>query len=220
MSVWPDTVVRVHGTRTTNAQAIADAAKLGYLPGRVLDMTFGLGRFWTIWRPDNLTTNDIDPNRPTDLSVNYRGLNLLETVALFGGRQAFDTVVFDPPYKLNGQAGSHASDAAYGVATTGTEADRMGGIHDGVAVACELASRFVLVKCQDQVVSGRKVWQTDDVTVWATAFGRFRKVDQLLVQGYRAQPPGRRQLHARQDFSTLLVFERVDRPANTGGDET
>lgn len=33
-------------------------------------------------------------------------------------------------------------------------------------------------------------------------------VDELHVRGYRQQPPGRSQKHARRDYSTLLVFKK------------
>jgi hypothetical protein len=76
----------------------------------------------------------------------------------------------------------------------------------GVDTAAALSSRWLLVKCQDQVVSGRKFWQTDRLTTHLDEQG-WRKVDQLLVAGYMPQPLGRRQVHARQDFSSLLVVE-------------
>ena len=43
------------------------------------------------------------------------------------------------------------------------------------------------------------------MTDHARALG-LELVDVLHVQGYRKQPPGRRQIHARRDYSTALVF--------------
>lgn len=204
--------VRAFGSRTNNAQLMADCAELGYLDGHVLDLTYGLGRFWKIYRPEDqigelqpktvLYTNDLDPKTKaqthhdfTDMPTSWTGL--------------FDAVVFDPPYKLNGTGGSHPSDKGYGVDWDYLPVDeKMDLIYRGFAEAVRLSRRFVLVKCQDQVVSGKKVWQTDLITMHAMILTtRIRKRDVLHVQGYRPQPPGRRQVHARQDYSTLLVFE-------------
>ena len=66
---------------------------------------------------------------------------------------------------------------------------------------------MLLIKCQDQVVSGAVRWQTRIFADHAEAQG-FQLVDALHVQGSRPQPDGRRQVHARRDYSTLLVLER------------
>jgi hypothetical protein len=49
-----------------NAEMIADVARLGYLPEPVLDMTHNAGRFWRVYRPTLLVTNDLDPQWDTD----------------------------------------------------------------------------------------------------------------------------------------------------------
>jgi hypothetical protein len=71
-----------------------------------------------------------------------------------------------------------------------------------------VADRFLLVKCQDQVVSGAKVWQTRLVADFVERHLGFVLDDMLHVQGYRPQPQGRRQIHSRGDYSTLLIFAR------------
>lgn len=195
--------VRAIGTRHNNAQLMADCAQLGYLDGRVLDLTYGTGRFWRDFRPDDLTTNDLY-SEEAHLDLDFRGTDLPAV--------SFDTVVFDPPYKLNGTGGSHVSDEGYGVAGPYRSVeDKMMLITRGVREGVRLSRRFLLVKCQDQVVSGRVVWQTITITDYARSLnigGRYgRLIDMLHVQGYRQQPPGRRQVHARRDYSTLLVFE-------------
>ncbi len=72
---------------------IADVERLGYLPGTVLDPTYGLGNFWNVYRPAQLTGCDIDPEKsPIGYSVDFRKLPF--------GDGEFDAVVFDPPYRL------------------------------------------------------------------------------------------------------------------------
>jgi hypothetical protein len=197
------TDVLVMGSRRTNAEAIRDCFTLGYLrpEWHVLDATYGLGRFWTLQCPDHLVTNDLHTQATwrrdfTDLLCQNR---------------AFNAVVFDPPYKLNGTStgkGAAASDKGYGVHTASTWQDRHDLIFRGITECARVADRMLLIKCQDQVVSGKKRWQTRLFADAAETEG-FTLVDQLHVGGYRAQPPGRRQVHARQDYSTLLILERT-----------
>lgn len=69
----------------TNADLIAAIAPL-YIRGRVLDVTWGRGMWWTKYRPEHLTAHD----RDTLDGVDFR--NLPHPPA------SFDTVCFDPPY--------------------------------------------------------------------------------------------------------------------------
>lgn len=196
------TEIRAIGERTNNAELMVDCHQLGYLPDNVLDLTYGTGRFWKLYRPPFLTTNDLFCK--ADSHDDFRATGYCA--------HQFAAVVFDPPYKLNGTAtgvGPSALDEGYGVGVSAgysSVAAKMDLILDGVTEAARLSSRYVLVKCQDQVVSGNVVWQTHDVARHAGSVD-LRLVDMLHVQGYRAQPEGRRQLHARRDYSTLLVFE-------------
>lgn len=189
------------GTRRNNAELVVDLHALGYLDDDVLDATYGLGRFWTAFRPAQLAAVDIDPARTT-IVADFRHLPF--------GNRTFRTVVLDPPYKLNGTStgrGPSTSDHSYGVTDYHTPVDRHRMICDGITDCCRVADRYLIVKCQDQVVSGRVHWQTRIFTDHAETCG-FRLVDMLHVQGYRKQPPGRRQVHARRDYSTALVLER------------
>lgn len=199
------TVLDFDPARRTNAHLIADVAALGYLRDEdlVLDTTFGLGRFWAQFRPLRLVACDLDPSRVPagGLVVDFTDLPFADGT--------FDVVVFDPPYKLNGRAGSHASDAGYGVATTATAAERLGLIGAGLVECIRVAKvgGALLVKCQDQVVSGRKTWQRRIVANAAEALGCVQ-LDELYVTGHRPQPPGRRQVHSRSNSSALLVLRK------------
>jgi hypothetical protein len=45
----------------TNAELIADVARLGYIRGRVWDATYGRGVWWKLYRPACLLASDIAP---------------------------------------------------------------------------------------------------------------------------------------------------------------
>ena len=181
----------------TNAHMIKDAARLGYLRKDWLtyDPTYGLGNFWTEWRPTKLIYDD----KYTLDGADFRQIP-------FNG-DTFDAVVFDPPYKLNGTPSPE--EKRYGVEVPTRWQDRMTLIRDGVAECARVTKRkgFLLVKCMDQVVSGKVVWQTDEVTRWAKLAG-MTKVDRLdLLTNPRPQPHSR-QLHARRNSSALLIFQK------------
>ena len=74
------------------------------------------------------------------------------------------------------------------------------------ALWCVKVGGTLLVKCQDQVCSGQVRWQTREFLAHAESLG-CRLVDMLHLQSYREQPPGRKQLHARRNYSTMLILE-------------
>ncbi len=199
--------VMATGLWRNNAELIRDVSRLGYLDGNVLDVTYGKGGFWTEWMPQLLVGCDIDPDKsPIGYSIDFTNLPFDD--------HEYDTVVFDPPYKLNGTP-DKTIDERYGVHTPTKWQDRMRLIKSGAVECARVARRFLLVKCQDQVCSGKVRWQTrmvEDAVVgpWLPDrnSGLWRLRDRFDILSYRAQPPGQRQLHARRNSSTLLVFER------------
>ena len=70
-----------------------------------------------------------------------------------------------------------------------------------------LADGYLLLKCMDQVCSGKVRWQTDEFTEHARRCG-LGKVNKSDFPSYRPQPSGRSQKHARRNTSSLLVFQR------------
>lgn len=198
------------GERRNNAELIADCFMLGYLHESwvILDPTYGEGRFWTAAHPDGLLASDLYKGDRWD---GAQWVGIADFTALTATDRAVDAVVFDPPYKLNGTStgrGAAASDYAYGVDRPATWQERHDLIRRGITEACRVARRYVLIKCQDQVCSGTVRWQTHEFADHAAACG-FQLVDKLHVQGSRPQPSGRRQVHARRDYSTLLVTKRA-----------
>lgn len=186
----------------TNADLIADVARLGYLDGTVLDTTYGeAGGFWKVWRPEGLVAADVDPNiEDLDLVADFTCLPFAD--------ESFDSVVMDPPYRLNGTPTLGEFDSRYGIGAYTRWQDRMDLILRGVTECCRVSRSFVLTKTQDQICSGKVVWQSDLVTDTAAKSG-FTKVDRFdFVTAMRPQPPGRRQVHARRNASQLLVFRK------------
>jgi hypothetical protein len=188
----------------TNGHLIADCARLGYLryEWRTLDPTWGYGTFWKVWQPFDLTGCDFDERKsPIGWSVDFRDMPFRDG--------AFDCVVFDPPYKLNGNpSDTGGADERFGVDEYTRWQDRMALCRAGIRECARvLGDGFLLVKTQDQVCSGKKRWLTLDFIDVAEACG-LGLVDRFEFLNHRPQPAGRRQVHAHQAASTLLVFKR------------
>jgi hypothetical protein len=185
----------------TNGDLIAAAARLGYLRKDwiTLDPTFGLGVFWSVWRPDILIAHDLDPTKsPTGESVDATDLPYPD--------RSFPAGVIDGPYKLNGTPDLHV-DGRFGVDKVTRWQDRMALLARMLEEGARVGDGFLLFKCQDQVCSGRVRWQADIFTEQARRLG-LGKVDRLDFASYRPQPDGVRQVTARRNTSSLLVFRR------------
>lgn len=179
----------------SNAEMIADCARLGYLHAdwRTLDPTFGEGVFWKLFRPLDLVTHDLAHD-----GVDVRALPYAD--------REFRAVVFDPPYKLNGTPS--APDERYGVHVRANRESRLALIRDGTIECARVCNEMLLVKCQDQVEGGKVRWQSRMVADAGEAHG-FRLVQMLhKLNRPRPQPAGRRQVHAQQNYSTMLVLRR------------
>lgn len=193
------------GRWRTNGELMADVARL-WLPDHlsVLDVTYGRGAFWAVYKPAVFLGLDLNPNYsdPKYGPVDFRFLPFED--------QSWDVVVFDPPYKLNGTSAMGDLDLRYGISEPVRWQDRMELIRHGAAECARVANRVLLVKCQDQVASGKMRWQTDEVNEVVSACG-FRKADRFEFGAFgpgRKQPAGRRQVHARHHATQLLVFTK------------
>lgn len=189
----------------TNAAMIAEAvAPLGYIEGRVLDATYGRwGGFWGQYRPQGLQTNDLNADN-AEHRFDFRCFP-----EDFGG--IFTTVVFDPPYKLNGTPAMGDMDSRFGTADEHGKLNREGKlamIRDGAIECWRITGKWLLVKVMDQVEGGKMRWQTHMVHCALEPLGA-RLVDRFdFLTTPRPQPGDRRQLTARSNYSTLLVFSR------------
>jgi len=188
----------------TNADLMVACKQLGYLADGwvVCDPTYGLGRFWGKWKPSGLVGSDLMIDRsPCGRSIDFTDMPYPD--------EAFDAVVFDPPYKLNGTGGSHPSDESYGVNDRLGIESRHCLIYAGISESTRVLKPkgYLLVKCQDQVSSGSVQWQTRLFSDRMESEG-CSLIDMLHLPSYRPQPLGRRQLHARRNYSTLLVGQK------------
>lgn len=180
----------------TNAELIVACRDLGYLTADAptLDPTWGKGTFWKQWRPDLLVAHDLYTLDGVDFSH------------LPHGDREFPHVVFDPPYKPNGTPSE--PDEAYGVHHKATRAERMQLCLDGIDECARVAAVRLFVKCQDQVCGGRVRWQTREFADRAEHHGfRLRDMLHILVTP-RPQPCGTQE-HARRNYSTMLVLDRL-----------
>lgn len=187
-----------------NGELIADVQRLGYIHDldSVLDCTYGYGTFWSVWKPKGYLFHGCDANpakSPDSLDgVDFRKMPFED--------KSFDVVVFDPPYKLNGQPDPDV-DERYGVEQSTRWQDRWDLIFEGLAECTRVARRRVLCKVQAQVCSGKVRWEDVEAINIAAAYG-FGLRDRFNFLSYRAQPEGTVQRTARQNSSQLLVLER------------
>jgi tRNA G10 N-methylase Trm11 len=199
------TVLAAHDW-ATNADLIVDVAKLGYLDGHVLDPTYGLGAWWRKFRPTQFTASDLEVKKsPIGKSIDFRSLPYSDNT--------FDAAAFDPPYMAPGGRKTSTIDKfndAYGMHDTPkspTENQTL--INSGLSEMARVVKPkgFVLVKCMDYISSG-KFWNGTGHTMnhGITACD-MELVDRFEHMGKPGpQPKGRRQVHARRNLSTLLVF--------------
>jgi hypothetical protein len=187
--------------RGSNGVLIAAVARLGYLNGPVLDLTFGRGAWWTRYQPNELTE--------------YVG-DFTATGIVAG---SVPVICYDPPYISTGsRATSSIPDFydRYGVGEfSGWQAVRKlmeAGLDECARI---LAPRgWLLMKCMNYVESGRRVWNVHHFADHGRALG-LELVDEFVhVTGGGAQPSTnldgspREQRHARQVHSDLLVFTK------------
>lgn len=188
----------------SNAELIADCAALGYISedGYTLDPTYGRGIWWKKFRPLNLVTHDIRQDGVDFCDLPYK-------------EETFDVVAFDPPYvSVGGRATTGIPDLhdRFGLTDAGrTPIDVQSTICVGLEECYRVLKRrgTLLVKCQDYISSGKFFPGTHYTLTYALSLG-FTLVDRLemVKASPRPQPPGRRQVHARRNLSTLFVLTK------------
>lgn len=193
----------------TNAHMILDVVRLGYLQDtdRLLDPTYGRGLWWSRWR---------QPDDKHDITMD--GVDFRQMPEDDG---TFDAVAFDPPYvAMGGRKTTGMEDffERYGL----TDAPKTPAVlqamnNDGLRECRRVVRKrgIVIVKTQTYVSSGR-LWLGAHHTMTAGLALGFEVVDLLQHVGHvRPQPPRTRQdgkavrqIHSRQNYSTLIVFQK------------
>ena len=183
-----------------NADLIAAAGELYIKPDDlVLDVTYGKGNFWKKYRPANLVCHDLAID-----GVDFR--QLPEDDA------SIDVIVFDPPYMSTGNQATSTIPGFY-------SAFGLGGFKgwqqcfDLIAAGMKEDTRVVRpggllwVKCCDFVESGHKRWGHDHVVNVARDLN-LTKIDEFILHKGPGPQPARRQVHAHNAHSFLIVFRR------------
>jgi hypothetical protein len=191
-----------------NGHLIAACARLGYLKKSwlTLDPTYGYGTFWKVWKPRELVACDLNPDKsPIGFSVDFTDLPWED--------RTFMASVYDGPYKLNGKpSDSGGVDERFGVEQYTRWQDRMALLVHGAVEVARVTEEYMLVKCQDQVVSSKIRWQTRILEEVLELQG-FGLKDRFEYLSRRAQPKKangkkRKQKNAHRCSSQLLVFKR------------
>lgn len=184
----------------TNAALIAAIAPL-YLDGTVLDTTYGRGKWWDRFRPDDLVTHDLALD-----GVDFRDLPHDDA--------SFDAVCFDPPYvPRHGGNLPPSSNLVnfrnrYGLAEPRTRAELEQLIVAGLGECARVARRWLLVKCCDYV--NGKQFHLGHLVVIQTGTDLGIRTHDLIVHAAGTGPGGSQifeQQRARRAHSYLIVFD-------------
>lgn len=184
-----------------NGPLIAAAADIWINPtDTVMDVTYGRGNFWTVYRPEHLITHDLAID-----GVDFRQLPEAD--------QSVDVVIFDPPYiAQGGRDTSTAPDfmARYGLVDV---PKTTGELFELIAAGITECARVLkpkgrlMVKCMDYVNSGRLVLGRHHVVTTALELG-LRQEDEFIH--YSGVGPGNKrpgaQQHSRRAHTFLCVF--------------
>lgn len=193
----------------TNGHLIADVAELYFAPdARVLDVTYGSGKWWTIYRPTNLVTH----NRAVD-GVDFRNLPHADAT--------FDVVAFDPPYVPGGTTADDDDPI--------TGYHRRYGLHDdddcprnveeltalivgGLSECARVVVKggYVLVKCQP-FQAGRIFHHMPRTVMNAAETMGLRLVDEFIHRRRPGPTSADEFNRARRNHSNLLIFDRRHR---------
>lgn len=197
----PTREVRTATEWPTNGHMIADMHRIGFIRDAdvVVDITYGLGVFWSVYRPEHLIAHDLDPRKGD--GVDWRQLPEADGSA--------DVVVFDGPYVCPGGRTTSTIDDMhdrFGMRMTPKNPDET---HDYLASAFPEIARVLrpkilrhpdprlrtgglaLVKCADYVWGGRYRRAVDALINSAEGFGLTFLDMAIYIDDPGPQPPCR-----------------------------
>lgn len=209
MNIGPEGPV-LTAKKGTNADLFPDILRLYLNDGdAIFDMTFGNGVFWRNIPDDKyrVVANDIDPDRGR---FHYDFRYLPDYL-----RGQYDCVVLDPPYLYTGGFNTLRDSIDRGYRN---RARALSGIHGVAAVHQMYAQGMIqaykilkqkgvfIIKCMDQVMSGKQTWMHLEMQRLAEILG-FKNKD-LFVMVMNGTPTMRHniQKHARRNHSYFLVL--------------
>lgn len=168
-----------------------------------MDCTYGLGKWWTKFRPDDLVCHDLVVD-----GVDFRALPEADNT--------YDVVAYDPPYvSPGGRVTSTVDDfnSRYGLHYTPTNPHALFDLL--VAPGLRECARVlkpkgvVLAKSMNYVSSGKH----QPCTLWLCNFAEsigLELVDEFVhVSGTGPQPLHVRQMHSRKNHSFLYVLRKA-----------
>lgn len=181
------------------AEVIKHLAALKLVTDDCLDITHGEGVFWRIVKPAGLVTNDIE--KPADHNFDYTGQ------PPDGWLNRFETVCYDPRYKLNG---TPTDSDRYGAHVPMKVADIKRSIISGMefAMPCVAPGGTLISKVQNQIANGSFHDLEFDNTVIAKANGLHVEARCYMPHEPR---PQRSQRRARNNLSIFTVYRKPKR---------
>lgn len=205
----------------TNSDLFSDVVAIHFpYGGAIADVTYGKGRFWknvcdpavTLLATD-LLEEPIPPNKCVGWGTPIGGWQQ-DFCQLSYPSDYLDGLVLDPPYMYNPKRTVKASVAdCYNVNETPhlrTTTDVVNYYLSGMLEARRVLKPkgVLVVKCQDNIESGKQRWV--HCVLMSAAENMGYMCDDLFVLVQRSIPTMRhkRQLHARKNHSYFLVFRK------------
>lgn len=174
-------------------------AKEGF---KIADVTYGNGNFW---KKMDMSVYDFYPSDLRTNGIDFRNLPYADS--------SMDMVVLDPPYMHGSSAPIHERlDAPYHNNSRGGWGNWyvLSLYDDGILEAHRVlkSKGILLVKCQDQVESGKN--RFDHIEIYNYALELEFLVEDLFILTKVGQPMMRHnyQLHARKNHSYMWVFRK------------
>ena len=193
----------------TNADLMAAVAPF-YLTGSVCDLTYGEGKWWDRFRPDQFVGHD-----------KFKG-DGVDFTDLPEPDNTYDAVCYDPPYVLSGGKSSAALNGQDFQGRYGIGQDRLGHngfrafealVGAGLSEASRVSRRWVLVKCMEFAQGGGEDGGFKDVPYLMRRWGEdlgLRTHD--VIVHHTGPGPGGHNIfdpkRARRHHSYLLVFKK------------
>lgn len=198
---------------SSNGHMIADVVRIGHIrpDDLVLDPTYGKGTWWSVYKHDARKFVALD--RKMDANFDFRYAHKYHGGAMAG---AFDVITFDPPYVSTGgrkTSGIPEFNERYGIGGDSEDDPKTPKalqtlICDGMTSLqkCLKPYGYMFVKCKPYISSGQYFNAPQWTDLHAHLLG-MDLIDKLIYVGdVGIQPKGRRQVHARNNYSVLSIY--------------